>query len=209
MIQHIFFDIGGVLIDIHPDRCAQYWADSADISLDEIKIAFSDEGHHAYETGQLTDREFFTTFKDALPQPCCLKESDFWRGWQKLLGEETPVSDLLASLSSDYNIWLLSNTNPRHIKDELDLRYAFPNHIDGAVYSFDAGVRKPDTAMYEYALNQSGAIASESVFIDDLLPNIESAKALGWEGIHYQNIDQLKSALYSFGVMADAKETVT
>ena len=43
MIQHIFLDIGGVLINIHPDRCAQYWADSADLSLVEIKTAFSNE----------------------------------------------------------------------------------------------------------------------------------------------------------------------
>ncbi|MDP6338830.1 MAG: HAD family phosphatase [Candidatus Marinimicrobia bacterium] len=202
MIKNIFFDIGGVLIDIHPDRCVQYWANSADLSLDEIKTVFSDEVYHAYETGQLSDREFFLAFKDALPQPCCLKESDFWRGWQKLLGEESPVSKLLKPLSSQYNIWLLSNTNPRHIQDELDLRYTFPKRIDGAVYSFDAGARKPDPAIYKYALKVSGAVAGESLFIDDLLPNIEAAKVLGWEGIHYQNINQLKTALNQVKVVA-------
>ena len=40
MIQHIFLDIGGVLINIHPDRCAQYWADSADLSLVKLKLLF-------------------------------------------------------------------------------------------------------------------------------------------------------------------------
>ncbi len=207
MIQHIFFDIGNVLIHIHPERCVQYWADSADLSLDEIETAFSDEVHHAYETGQLTDYEFFTAFKDGLPQPCCLKESDFWRGWQKLLGKETAVSGMMESLSADYKIWLLSNTNPRHIRDEIELRYRFPQHIDGAIYSFDAESRKPDRAIYDYALRVSGASASASLFIDDLKENIDMAKSLGWAGIHYQDMDQLKIELNTLGIHTQKLET--
>ena len=208
MIQHIFFDIGGILIDIHPGRCVQYWADSADLSLNEIETAFSDEVHHAYEKGRLTDHGFFTAFKYGLPQPCCLKESDFWQGWQSLLGEETPISDLIKTLSEDYNIWLLSNTNPRHIRYEIDLRYQFPRYIDGAIYSFDACARKPERAIYDYALKTSGASASESLFIDDLKENINMAKLLGWSGIHYQNTDQLKEKLNSYDICIKAMELI-
>lgn len=209
MIQHIFFDIGGVLIDIHPDRCIQYWADSADLSLDEIKTAFSDDVHHAYETGKLTDHEFFTAFKEGLPQPCCLKASDFWRGWQKLLGKETAVSDLMKSLSGEYQIWLLSNTNPRHIRNEIDLRYQFPNYINGAIYSFDASARKPDRAIYDYALKTASAVPSKSLFIDDLKENIHMAQSLGWSGIHYQNINQLTKELNSYDIHTKALELIT
>jgi putative hydrolase of the HAD superfamily len=209
MIQHIFLDIGGVLINIHPDRCAQYWADSADLSLVEIKTAFSDEVHHAYETGRLSDHEFFTTFKEGLPHPCCLKESDFWRGWQKLLGKETAVSDLMKPLSKEYNIWLLSNTNPSHIRDEIDLRYQFPNHINGAIYSCDAGVRKPDRAIYDYALKTASAVPSKSLFIDDLKENIDMAQSLGWAGIHYENFDQLRDALKSYNIHIKNLELTT
>ncbi len=56
--------------------------------------------------------------KEALPQPCCLKESDFWKGWKLLLGEEKKTLSILKKLKSNYNIWLLSNTNPKHIQDE-------------------------------------------------------------------------------------------
>jgi len=208
MIKNIFFDIGGVLLDVHYDECIQYWADSADLSPDEIKTAHSDEVHKAYEIGQLTDHEYFLAFKEGLPQPCCLKETDFWRGWQKLLGKETNVSELLKSSSFHYNIWLLSNTNPKHIKDELDLKYSFPDYIDGAIYSFDAGARKPDPAIFEYALKESGAVAFESVFIDDLLPNIEAAQILGFKGIHYQNIPQLTNDLNALGVAVKEMEAI-
>ena len=208
MIKNIFFDIGNVLIHVHPDRYIQYLADSTDLQIDVIKEAFPLEVHYAYERGEISGHEFFLSFRDGLPQPCCLKESDFWQGWQSLLGEETLVSDLIKTLSEDYNIWLLSNTNPRHIRYEIDLRYQFPRHIDGAIYSFDACARKPERAIYDYALKTSGAGASESLFIDDLRENINMAKLLGWSGIHYQNIDQLKKELNSYDICIKALELI-
>ena len=203
MIKNIFFDIGNVLIHIHPDRYIQYLADSADLSVDIIKDAFPLEVHYAYERGEISGHEFFLFFRDGLPQPCCLKEADFWRGWQKLLGKETEVVSFLQSLSEKHTIWLLSNTNPRHIKDELESQVSFLEYIDGGIYSFDAGSRKPDSAIYEYALEKSGAKANESVFIDDLLDNIIAAENLGIKGIHYVDDEKLINDLKKFGIQVE------
>ena len=203
MIKNIFFDIGNVLIHIHPDRYIQYLADSTDLPIDIIKDAFPLEVHYAYERGEISGHEFFLSFRDGLPQPCCLKESDFWRGWQKLLGKETEVVSFLKSLSENYTIWLLSNTNPRHIKDELESQVSFLEYIDGGIYSFDAGSRKPDSAIYEYALEKSGAKANESVFIDDLIDNIKAAEKQGFLGIHYVGEDQLLEDLNNLGIEID------
>lgn len=201
MIKHIFFDIGGVLINIHPKRCIEYWADCADISINTIENTFSDEVHHSYEKGDLNDNQFFTAFKNDLPQPCCLKESDFWRGWQKILGRETKVSNIMKLLSSDYKIWLLSNTNPRHIFNEIELRYQFPNYIDGAIYSFDANSRKPDKKIYDFALKTANANVAESLFIDDLEENIMAAQSAGWRSIHYKNFEQFKEKLSLYSIL--------
>ncbi|MBC8344795.1 MAG: HAD family phosphatase [Candidatus Marinimicrobia bacterium] len=200
MIKTIFFDIGNVLIHIHPDRYIQYLADSTDLPIDVIKDAFPLEVHYAYERGEISGHEFFLSFREALPQPCCLKESDFWRGWQKLLGKETAVVPLLQTLSANYDIWLLSNTNPQHIRDELESQVSFLDYIDGGIYSFDAGSRKPDSAIYEYALEKSGAKANESVFIDDLKDNINAAEKQGFIGIHYVGEDQLLEDLNNLGI---------
>ena len=125
------------------------------------------------------------------------------------MGKETAVSDLMKPLSKEYNLWLLSNTNPSHIRNEIDLRYQFPNHINGAIYSFDAGVRKPDRAIYDYALKTASAIPSESLFIDDLKENIDMAQSLGWAGIHYENFDKLKDALKSYNINMKNLELTT
>ena len=76
-------------------------------------------------------------------------------------------------------------------------------YIDGGIYSFDAGSRKPDSAIYEYALEKSGAKANESVFIDDLIDNIKAAEKQGFLGIHYVGEDQLLEDLNNLGIEID------
>ena len=200
MIKDIFFDIGNVLIDIYPEHCIQYWSDSTDLKKEEIIKAFSPRLHNNYETGKISNDEFFHGFKNALPQPCCLKKSDFWRGWDKLLGKEKKTVKILETLSKDYNIWLLSNTNPKHIKNKLKPSSNFFNFINGSIFSFEVGLRKPDPSIYRKALSISNTVATEALFIDDLIENIESAKKLGWNTIHYKSYNSLKEELHYLGI---------
>ena len=88
MRRTIFFDIGGVLVDIHPDRTFQYLSDCIDVEKNIIKKRFPWKAHNRYEKGLLSDKDWFICVKESLPQPCCLKESDFWKGWKLLLGNQ-------------------------------------------------------------------------------------------------------------------------
>ena len=93
VIKHIFFDIGGVLLEIDHVRSLQYWSDCTDLSIDVIKDHFPHDINGQYEISKLTDHEFFRAVKDALPQPNCLKEDDFWRGWNKLIERKRKLSN--------------------------------------------------------------------------------------------------------------------
>ncbi len=79
MIKTIFFDIGGVLIDIHPERTYQYISDSVDVDISTIESTFPWEAHDKYERGNLSDEEWFYAYRESLPQPCCLKVLNFGR----------------------------------------------------------------------------------------------------------------------------------
>ena len=200
MIKTIFFDIGGVLIDIHPERTYQYISDSADLETNTVKELFPWDAHEKYERGMINNEEWFTSYKEALPQPCCLKISDFWNAWRLLLGEEKNTIKILEALNNQYSIWLLSNTNPKHIQDEIEKRYLFPRLVNGAVYSFDVGVRKPEKKIYEIAMQKADAKPQECLFIDDLLENIQAAKQVGIKGIHFKSSKQLKQELVHLGI---------
>ncbi len=201
MIKTIFFDIGGVLIDIHPERAYQYLSDSADVEVSMVKESFPWDAHDQYERGIMNNEDWFITYKESLPQPCCLKRSDFWNAWKLLLGEEKNTVNILEALNKQYSIWLLSNTNPKHIQDEIEKRYLFPSLVNGAVYSFDVGVRKPEKEIYEIAMQRANANPQECLFIDDLLENIQAAKQIGIEGIHFISSEQLKQELVHLGII--------
>ncbi len=201
MIKTIFFDIGGVLIDIHPERTYQYLSDSADVEVSMVKESFPWDAHDQYERGIMNNEDWFITYKESLPQPCCLKRSDFWNAWKLLLGEEKNTVNILEALNKQYSIWLLSNTNPKHIQDEIEKRYLFPSLVSGAVYSFDVGVRKPEKEIYEIAMQRANANPQECLFIDDLLENIQAAKQIGIEGVHFISSEQLKQELVHLGII--------
>ena len=201
MIKTIFFDIGGVLIDIHPERTYQYLSDSADVEVGMVKESFPWDAHDQYERGIMNNEDWFITYKESLPQPCCLKRSDFWNAWKLLLGEEKNTVNILEALNKQYSIWLLSNTNPKHIQDEIEKRYLFPSLVNGAVYSFDVGVRKPEKEIYEIAMQRANANPQDCLFIDDLLENIQAAKQIGIEGIHFISSEQLKQELVHLGII--------
>ena len=205
MITTLFFDIGGVLLNVHPERTVQYLSDCTDVSVEEIRKRFPKDVHNEYEQGNLSDREWFLAIKESLPQPCCLKESDFWRAWKLLLGEEMETTKILKKLSDTYSVWLLSNTNPQHIRDVIDTRYAFPHLIDGAVYSFNVGLRKPHKEIFLTAAKLAGTRPENSIFIDDMAENIYAAIEVGFTGIQYFSPEQLIEDLTQLGIMQKEK----
>ena len=201
MIKTIFFDIGGVLLDIHPEKTFQYIGDCIDIERSVIEKMFPWGVHDEYEKGLLSNREWYVAVKESLPQPCCLKESDFWRGWSLLLGKEKETLNILKHLRSEYDIWLLSNTNPKHIQDEIKNRYTFPKLVDGTIYSFDVGCRKPDEDIYRIAMKNANVNdPRDCLFIDDLVENVQAARNLGINAIHFKSIEKLKIEINDMGL---------
>ena len=55
--------------------------------------------------------------------------------------------------------------------------------FDSVVDSSEVGVRKPDPAIYQLALERTGVTAARTVFVDDFAGNIAAAEKLGMWGI--------------------------
>ena len=200
MIKTIFFDIGGVLIDISFRRTSKFISDCIDVPVSKIEETFPSLIHDSYEKGLISDHDWFMKYKESLPQPCHLKEVDFWKAWSLLLGKETKVVSLMEKLKTKYSIWLLSNTNPKHINDEIEKNYRFPKLIDGAIYSFNVGFRKPEKEIYIKAAKVAKSKPDECFFIDDLKDNIQVAKEVGFHGVHFKSYEKLVTYLKKEGV---------
>jgi len=202
-VTTIFFDIGGVLINIHPEKTFKHLSNCTGIHMDVIKNRFPLDIHEEYEKGNLSNKEWFLAVKKSLPQPCSLQESSFWEAWKLLVGKEKNSVKILKKLKGYYSVWLLSNTNPCHIKDEIDKKFEFPHLADGKIYSFDIGLRKPDKAIYKIAASRASSIPERCLFIDDQRENVIAAENTGFIGIHFQSFEQLQKDLYKTGILAN------
>lgn len=184
----IVFDFGNVLIEIDPPRSVEAFQTlgaPADLHLDA-------DFFHEFETGALDASGFRDALRGQLKWAASSASLD--AAWNALLLEVPPrtIAKLHQLRAKGYKLALLSNTNPIHIDEvrrRLGLRgYAeFERCFERVFYSFDMGLRKPETAIYEAVERELGITQPDEVlFVDDNAANIASAEAHGWRTLLFQ-----------------------
>jgi len=114
------------------------------------------------------------------------------RVFGSIVAEEAIFEALRIARAKGIRTGLLSNSwgIERYPHDLL------PELFDAVVISGQEGVRKPDQAIYEVAIERLGVPASEIVFVDDLPGNLKPARELGMTTVHHTSaadtLDQLE-----------------
>ena len=87
------------------------------------------------------------------------------------------IREVLAVLSKTHRLGVISDTWP---SIETQLEYlGVSGYLSFRTFSCFVGAFKPDRRIYLDALNKCGVPASETVFIDDSVRNLDGAAALG------------------------------
>ena len=97
--------------------------------------------------------------------------------------------DRIRVLRSQYKIGLLTNafSDSRHLLTET---WAIADVFDDLVISAEVGLAKPDERIFLLALERLDVLPQEAVFIDDFLHNVDGARAVNMNAVHFQNPDQ-------------------
>lgn len=69
--------------------------------------------------------------------------------------------------------------------------------FDKKIFSYDIGAVKSDKQTFKIALEQTGIVADETLFIDDYEKNVKNAEEVGIHGIVFENAEQLSKTLSS------------
>ncbi len=187
-IKNIIFDLGGVLLNINPLLSLLELEKISGIGRDELILRFLNEKiFEKFDTGSLNPAQFREKLCHILN--CSVSDAEIDRCWNKLLLDFPPDRvEMLQQIRNNYRIFLLSNTNSIHF-DHYTQEF-FENYgirmtelFDELFLSYEIGIHKPDAGIYTHVLQHAGIEASESVFFDDSLSNIEAAKLLGIRGI--------------------------
>lgn len=104
------------------------------------------------------------------------------------------MESLLRQLDdADWEIHAMSNYTSwyRMIEEELELS----RFLDWSFVSCKTGLRKPDPAAYEHALEVLEAEPADCLFVDDREVNCEAARKVGIDAICFENAEALKKEL--------------
>jgi putative hydrolase of the HAD superfamily len=98
----------------------------------------------------------------------------------------TELADFLGGLRPQYKTAILSNagTDARRTFTEI---YGLNQVADEMIISAEERVAKPDRRIYQIAMERMGMDPSEIVFLDDLIENVEAARQMGINAVHFQN----------------------
>ena len=122
---------------------------------------------------------------------------------RKVLDKKIPGTiDVLKKVkkTNKYTLVLLSD----NVKEWID--YVEKNNkdldiFDYKFFSYELGTIKEDNITFVKVLDRIKAKPEETLFIDDLMTNIESAKSIGITGIQFLSAEKLENSLKEKGII--------
>lgn len=176
----VVFDLGKVLLDFDYGILARRVAPLTSKTAAEFR-ALVDQTPllHRYETGLLSDREFF---EHVVAVSGFSGSYETFAGWFGDIFTEIPpmVSLQMELRRRGVPTFVFSNTNAMAI---AHVRKAFPffGGFTGEILSYEVGSMKPDAKIYEALERLSNLRGPDLLYLDDRAENIDAGLARGWQ----------------------------
>ena len=198
MIKNVVFDFGKVLIKYDPEyMVSKYISDPADKKL-VADVLFDRLYWDRLDDGGITDEEVVSRSKARLPERLHSLCERIYYDWPLNLPPVPGMWELAERIKKQYGfrLFLLSNIGSYFAKFED--RFSVLSLMDKCIYSALVGHVKPNADMFEYLFYECGILPEETLFVDDNLENVESARSLGMHAYHFDgNADKLSEFIDS------------
>jgi putative hydrolase of the HAD superfamily len=211
--MNVVFDFGAVLFTWRP----------VDLMMEcfpERAATRAEAGHLAHEVFGHTEWQAFDRGTIAMPDVVAQVaqrvglDATVLGALVESIGERlTPMPDSVALLErlvalraqraaqggAPLRLYYLSNM-PVPYARTLERMNAFMQEFDGGIFSGDELLIKPEPAIYQRLQTRYALEPAKTVFLDDLLPNIQAAKNEGWHGIQFHTAQQATEELQALGL---------
>ena len=188
----LILDLGGVLINVDYGATGRHFealgAQGFDVLYSKAKQS---DLFDRFETGELSAQGFRNEVRAMLGPG--LSDAEIDAGWNAMLGTIPPERiDLVHRLKKRYCLLLLSNTNAIHVPafERIIAEHNgigdFRGLFDGAYYSCEIGLRKPDAEAFHHVLGRHDADPARTLFVDDSIQHVVGARAAGLRAEHLE-----------------------
>jgi len=199
-VRHIIFDLGNVLVDIHPERAMKAFATACQKDYEFIRQFFLSPLHLEFMRGMIPPTKFYHTLMEKYD--CNIPYDEFIRIWDLVIGEPKPgIEEIVHSLlNKGYLLSLCSNTDPWHWKIAQQ-KCPFLKEFDYFFLSFELQITKPDSRIFQFMREKLNAQAPECVLIDDTQENLDEARRMGYLTILADNSQMVREGLAKFNLI--------
>lgn len=198
-IDSVFWDIGGVVLTNGWDRNSRKAASEVfhfdwEEFSDRHELTFP-----AFDCGQITMEEYLNRTLFYRQRPFSREEFEaFMFAQSKPLPGSREVLDAVTD-KKKYFVGAINN-EPLELNEYRIETFQLRRNFLVFFSSCYVHSRKPEPTIFKVALEVTQRKAERCIFVDDRPLNLESPKKLGFNTIHFQNPDQLKSDLGKLGV---------
>jgi epoxide hydrolase-like predicted phosphatase len=197
MIKGVIFDVGGVLLRTYDPSGRRKWEMRLGLEPGSLAglVFDSDLGRKA-QLGQAAVDEVWSWLGTRLnlnSEELANLKHDFWAGDRV----DQSLCDYIRELRRRYRTGMLSNTWAPDGRAMAE-HFGFADCFDAFVTSAELGVMKPDARIYHVMLERLELKSPEVVFVDDFIQNVEAARRLGMQAVHFSDPASARSELQSW-----------
>jgi putative hydrolase of the HAD superfamily len=188
-VKAVIFDFYGVI------RSDEYhnWLDVHQIDIDETRSSNLD-----LDLGKISMDEFF----EELSKISGIEASKIKKEFLSNASLNEGLLSLILELKDKYKLAILSNASSSHIRDILK-KAGLYKLFDEIIISSEIGYIKPDSKIFEYALEKLAVKPQQTIFIDDNQRFVDAASDIGIESICYTDLNSLKNSLKQMGIISN------
>ena len=194
-MMDIVFDLGNVLFEWNPQKLV------ASLFTSEVEQAQALQHIIFHHDWQMLDKGSLT-LNDSISRAnerCFLGLDKITRVYEETPRHLFPIKEMI-DVPKDlnhkgYRLYVLSNMQ-MHSYEHLAAEYDIWKYFTGIVISSHVNAIKPEPEIYEYLIDMYDLTPGNTIFLDDIKVNIETAKSLGLNTIFVQSPSQCHMDLY-------------
>ena len=198
----VIFDLGGVLIDWNPRHLYRKLFSDRTAMEDFLSTVCTPEWNSTLDAGSPI-ADAVARLSAAHPDRAPLIEAYSERWGEMLDGPHAATVAVLDELRArEVRLYALTNWSAETFPIAIQ-RFEFLGWFEDILVSGSEGVVKPDTAIYDLAIERFEIEPHRTVFIDDAPANVAAAARAGLHAHHYQDAARLRAYLRRCGLLDD------
>ena len=204
MIKNLVFDLGNVLIEWNSKKILTYFEPEKERRQVLRQAIFESGVWHQTDKGELSLKDACEEVLAQLDVSYHSAVKNIFYHWYEVVHVYSGLQERIRLWANQgYRIYILSTTCEifYHI-EKAGLLLIYPL-LSGYILSSEVGVVKPEVEIYRKLLKKYGLDSVESVFIDDIQANLDTAAELGFETIlstsETENIRAMETLLAAKG----------